>query len=54
MLYERAHISPKDLALNLGITVGEALVIIYELQMERDIKKENDKSFNEGLKNDQQ
>jgi len=54
MLYERAHLSPKDLVLKLGITLGEALVIVNELQMERDIKKENDKSFNEGLKNDQQ
>ncbi len=34
-LHEQADIRPTDLATNLGITLGEALVIFYELEKEK-------------------
>lgn len=34
MLHEAPEISPQDLALKMGIPLGEALVILYELREE--------------------
>ena len=35
MLPEKPDIQPQDLTAKLGISLGEALVIIFELQMEK-------------------
>jgi len=32
VLHEQPHVTPQDLAAKLGIPLGEALVILYELQ----------------------
>lgn len=35
-LSENPDSSPEDLSLNLGISLGEAMVILYELRMEKE------------------
>jgi hypothetical protein len=35
ILQEQTDISPKDLAVKLGITLGESLVILYELHKQK-------------------
>lgn len=37
-LSERPDASPRDLALGLGISLGEAMVILYELKVEKERK----------------
>lgn len=39
-LGEKPDASPQDLALSLDISLGEAIVILYELQMEKEKKVE--------------
>jgi len=41
--HETQDISAQDLALRLGIPLGEALVTIYELQVERILEKKVEK-----------
>ncbi|MDI6805300.1 MAG: hypothetical protein QMD20_01400 [Candidatus Bathyarchaeia archaeon] len=36
VLHEKPDITPKELAARLGIPLGEALVILYELENERE------------------
>ena len=35
ILHEQPEVKPRDLATKLGITLGEALVILYELQKQK-------------------
>ena len=35
ILHEQPETNPRDLAIKLGIPLGEALVILYELQREK-------------------
>jgi len=35
ILHEQPETTPRDLAIKLGIPIGEALVILYELQKEK-------------------
>jgi len=35
ILHEQPETTPRDLAIKLGIPLGEALVILYELQKEK-------------------
>jgi len=35
VLHEQPDVSPQDLAIKLGIPLGEALVILYELQKQK-------------------
>ena len=34
-LNDKPNASPRDLALNLGMSLGEAMVILYELNLEK-------------------
>ena len=38
-LNDKPNASPRDLALNLGISLGEAMVIFYELNLEKKEKE---------------
>jgi len=39
VLHEKQDITPQDLTSKLGIPLGEALVIIYELQVEKSLER---------------
>jgi hypothetical protein len=39
-LSEKPNASPQDLALSLDISLGEAMVILHELMVEREERKE--------------
>ena len=41
MFHEKQDISPQDLTSKLSMPLGEALVIIYELQMEKTLESKS-------------